>query len=30
MNRLVEWLQILLVLIIAYLVYHFASLGFPL
>ncbi len=30
MNRLVDWLQVVLVFIIAYLVYHFASLGFPL
>lgn len=30
MNRLINWLQILLAVFVVYLVYHFASLGFPL
>jgi len=30
MNRLIEWLQFLFAVLVAYLVYCFASLGFPL
>lgn len=30
MNRLINWLQVLLAVLVVYLIYHFASLGFPL
>jgi hypothetical protein len=30
MNRIINWLQVLLAVLVVYLVYHFTSLGFPL